>query len=72
MAPIPRPSVIQLAEEKATIPLPERVTIALAALSDTAREGLLALSIGVGLAVVGEIFEEEMSQLVGPRGKHSP
>ena len=33
---------------------------------------LLALSVGLGLAAVGEIFEEELTQLVGPRGKHSP
>ena len=30
------------------------------------------LSVRVGLAVVAEIFEGEMTQLVGPRGKHSP
>src|SRR5262249_5626768 len=35
-------------------------------------EGLLALSVRIGLAVVAEVFEEEMAQLVGPRGKHSP
>ena len=50
-------------------PLPERVTIALGALRETAREGLLALSVGLGLAMVGEIFEEEIAQVVGPRGK---
>jgi putative transposase len=72
MATTPRPSIVHVAQERVTIPLPERVTIALAALSETAREGLLALSVGVGLAVVGEIFEEEMMQLVGPRGKHDP
>ena len=67
-----RPSVVQPAQEGARIQLPERVTIALASMAETAREGLLALSVRVGLAVVGEIFEEELNQLVGPRGKHSP
>jgi putative transposase len=71
MATLPRPSLVQVAEE-AAVPLPERVTIALGALRETAREGLLALSVGVGLAVVGEIFEEEIAQVVGPRGKHDP
>ena len=33
---------------------------------------MLVLSVRVGLAVVAEIFEGEMTQLVGPRGKHSP
>jgi putative transposase len=72
MATIPCPSVIHVAPAEAAIRLPERVTIALAALTETAREGLLALSVGLGLAVVGQIFEEELTQLVGPRGKHSP
>ena len=72
MATIPRPSVVHVPQADAAIPLPERVTIALAEMAETAREGLLALSVGVGLAVVGEIFEQEVTQLVGPRGKHSP
>jgi hypothetical protein len=71
MATLPRPSLIHVAKETA-IPLPERVTIAFAEMAETAREGLLALSVGVGLAVVGEIFEEEVAQGVGPRGKHNP
>lgn len=37
-----------------------------------ARQSLLALSSRVGLAVVAEIFEEEVTQNVGPRGKHLP
>lgn len=71
MATLPRRSLVHVAQE-ASIPLPERVTIALGELRETAREGLLALSIGVGVAVVGEIFEEEIGQVVGPRGKHDP
>jgi len=71
MATLPRPSLVHVARED-PISLPERVTIALGALRETAREGLLALSVGVGLAVVGEIFEEEIGQVVGPRGKHDP
>ncbi len=38
MATLPRPSVVHVAKE-AAIPLPERVTIALAQLAETAREG---------------------------------
>jgi putative transposase len=71
MATLSRRSLIHVAEEPAPS-LPERVTIALTTLRETAREGLLALSVGVGLAVVGEIFEEEIAQVVGPRGKHNP
>ncbi len=48
------------------------MTVALAELASAAKEGLLALSVGVRLAVVQEIFQEEVSRLVGPRGKHDP
>ena len=38
--------------------------------SGAAREGLLALSVGVGLGVMSELLEEEVEHVVGPRGKH--
>src|SRR5215813_1462908 len=71
MATLSRSSLAHVVPQ-AAIPLPERVTIGLEAVTETAREGLLALSVRIGLAVVAEVFEEEMAQLVGPRGKHSP
>ena len=37
-----------------------------------AREGLLALSVGVGLGVVHELMELEVEEVVGPKGKHDP
>ncbi len=61
MATISRSSLIHVAREADTIPLPERVTIGLAAFNETIREGLLAFCVGVGLSVVGEIFEEEIT-----------
>src|SRR5262249_58403611 len=72
MATLPRSSLIQVARPEPPIPLPERITIALEALGESAREGLLAFCVGVGLSVVHEIFEEEITQLVGPRGSHDP
>ena len=51
-------------------PLPPRVQQALGQLVGAAREGLLALSVGVGLAVLGELMEEEVDDVVGPKGKH--
>jgi hypothetical protein len=32
------------------------------------REGLLALSVGVGLSVVHELMEAEVDEVVGPKG----
>jgi transposase-like protein len=36
-----------------------------------AREGLLALSVGVGLGVLAELLEDEVDEVVGPKGKHN-
>ncbi len=68
-----------LVEEVASAPtgadaaaLPERVQEALGELAAAAKEGLLALSVGVGLGVLTELMEEEVDEAVGPRGKHDP
>jgi putative transposase len=52
--------------------LPPRVQEALGELVSSAKEGLLALSVGVGLAVLAELLEEEVTDVVGPKGKHIP
>src|SRR3954447_14024961 len=52
--------------------LPERVQEALGELAGAAKEGLLALSVGVGLGVLHEIMEAEVEEVVGPKGRHDP
>lgn len=52
--------------------LPEGVQAALGDLLGAAREGLLALSVGVGLGVMHELMSEEVDEVCGPRGKHDP
>jgi len=49
--------------------LPDRLQEALGQLVGAAREGLLALSVEVGLGVLGELLEREVEELVGPKGK---
>jgi putative transposase len=49
--------------------LPERVQESLGQLVGAAKEGLLALSVEVGLGVLRELLEEEVAELVGPKGK---
>ena len=49
--------------------LPERVQEALGELVGAAKEGLLALSVGVGLTVLTEMLEEEVDEVVGLKGK---
>jgi putative transposase len=51
--------------------LPERVQEALGQLVGAAKEGLLALSVGVGLGVLEELMAEEVDEVVGPRGRHN-
>jgi transposase-like protein len=53
-------------------PLPPRVQEALGQLVGAAKEGLLALSVGVGLGVLDELMAEEVEEVCGPRGKHDP
>jgi transposase-like protein len=50
--------------------LPERVQGALGELAGAAKEGLLALSVGVGLGVLTELMAEEVDDVVGPKGRH--
>jgi transposase-like protein len=52
--------------------LPEQVTVALADLAGTAREGLLALAVGTGLGVLDSLLEADVDRLVGPKGRHQP
>ena len=60
-------SVAQATMDEAV--LPERVQEALGQLVGAAKEGLLALSVGVGLGVLSEMLEEEVDEVVGPKGK---
>jgi putative transposase len=52
--------------------LPESVQAALGDLAGTAKEGLLALSVGVGLGVMHELMEAEVTEVVGTKGRHDP
>ena len=52
--------------------LPEAVTIAMADLAESAREGLLALAVGTGLQVMAVMMEEDVSAIVGPKGRWNP
>jgi hypothetical protein len=40
--------------------IPEQVTIALREIAGAAKEGLLAFSVGIGLAALDELFEAEV------------
>ncbi len=71
MKKVPVPKVVT-ALEASESPLPPQIQEALGELVGAAREGLLALSVGVGLGVVHELMECEVDEVVGPKGKWNP
>jgi putative transposase len=52
--------------------LPPSVHEALGELVNAAKDGLLALSVGVGLGVLAEMMEAEVDEVVGAKGKPNP
>ena len=68
MKKVSAPQVVTTAEAIES-PLPAEIQEALGELVGAAKEGLLALSVGVGLRVVHELLEAEVTEVVGPRGK---
>ena len=71
MKNVPGPQVVT-PREALERPLPAEIQEALGELVGAAREGLLALSVGVGLSVVHELMEAEVREVVGPKGGHNP
>jgi putative transposase len=70
MTTIPRPRLVSRSNDLAAEDMPEQVTIALRELAGAAKEGLLAFSVGIGLAVLDELFEAEVVRLAGAKGRH--
>src|SRR5215208_6717566 len=62
----------ELAGEHRIERLPVHILESLGELAGAAKEGLLALSVGVGLGVLHELMEAEVDDVVGPKGKHLP
>ena len=52
--------------------LPDEVRLALADVGTVAREGLLAMSVAAGIAVMQAMFDAEIVAACGPRGRHDP
>src|SRR5213080_981634 len=52
--------------------LPAEVRLALTDIAGTAREGLLAMSVAAGMAVMRAMFDAEITAACGPKGKHDP
>ncbi|HZJ04244.1 MAG TPA: IS256 family transposase [Nocardioidaceae bacterium] len=52
--------------------MPEQVSVAMTQIAEEMREGLLALAVGAGLQVMGQLMEADVTAVCGPRGKHNP
>src|SRR3989440_4338471 len=52
--------------------LPAEVRLALTDIAGAAREGLLAMSVAAGMAVMRAMFDAEITAACGPKGKHDP
>ena len=52
--------------------IPDEVSVALAEIAESAKEGLLALAVDAELQVLGTMMEESVVALAGPKGKHRP
>jgi len=52
--------------------LPAEMRLALTDIAGVAREGLLAVSVAAGMAVMRAMFDAEIAAVCGPKGKHDP
>ena len=52
--------------------MPDTVTLAMAGLAETVKDGLLALAVGTGFGVMEVMMQESVTGLCGPKGVHDP
>jgi putative transposase len=52
--------------------LPAEIQLAMTSIAGAAREGLLAMSVAAGMAVMQAMFEAEIAAACGPKGRHDP
>ena len=73
MKTVPRNVQIVTQDQAVDAPgLPQEVSLALADIAGVAREGLLAMSVAAGMAVMAAMFEAEVTAAAGPKGRHDP
>ena len=70
MKTVPTVRLADTADAAALSDLPEEIQLALADIVGAAREGLMAMSVAAGLAVMAAMFDAEISQVCGPKGRH--
>jgi putative transposase len=74
MKTVPRPRVVSNPDSPELKELPDlsdEVRLALTGIAGVAREGLLAMSVAAGMAVMAAMFDAEITAACGPKGKHN-
>lgn len=69
---LPEIGLVDLADPSLSERLAGKVSEQLEAFAAQMRHGLLAASVAIGLDVMGELVDAEVSELAGPKGKHDP
>ena len=72
MKTVPTIRIADTADAVVLPDLPEEIALALTDIAGAAREGLLAMSVAAGMAVMQALFEAEIAEVAGPKGKHDP
>lgn len=67
---LPELGLVDLADEGLTERLAGNVSDQLELFAAQMRQGLLAASMAIGLGVMGELVEAEVTEVAGPKGKH--
>src|SRR6476661_5915692 len=70
MKTVPTVRLADTADVVAFPDLPEEIALAMTDIAGAAREGLMAMSVAAGLAVMAAMFEAEIAEVCGPTGKH--
>ena len=72
MKTVPTVRLVEASDAAALPDLPEEIQLAMAEIADVAREGLLAMSVAAGMAVMQAMFDAEITAACGPKGQHDP
>jgi transposase-like protein len=70
MKTVPTVRLADTTDAAALPDLPEEIQLAMTDIAGAAREGLLAMSVAAGMAVMRALFEAEIAEVAGPKGKH--
>src|SRR5205823_2325855 len=72
MTTVPTVRLADAADAAGLPELLEEIQLAVTDVAGAVREGLLAMSVAAGMAVMQAMFEAEIAEACGPKGKHDP